>query len=256
MDYPEREVYPSAPIAIVTAEIQFGYEPALNDRATRDAFAERVRSFLPSLREDSGDWRLRATSEDLQTTATLSSGALEVAMSGTAYTRYEESFGPAVERVCEAFAGVAPSTQVVRVGLRYIDEIRVPSPPTEVAGWSEWIADELVAGATMLPGASGEQLRAVTQFRSRDGARVDFQWGTLHAGTVVAADLPFRASRPPADIFVLDVDASWESDGRYRKFDTAEVAAELAALHVPCGEIFAKAQKPALKEIFRKERTS
>lgn len=263
MDYQDREVYPNAPIAIVTAEIQFGYEPLLNDQRALDRFAMLVRDALPLLQQrgigaagdDSGrtTTQLRATSQDRQTTATLSSQALEIAMSGYAYTHYEESFGPAVERVCDAFVEAVGRTQVTRIGLRYIDEFRVPEPPEDAAGWSHWVADELVAGAGMLPGGSAEQLRSIAQLRGRDGSRIVFQWGTVHAGTVVSPDLPFRVERPPSDIFVLDVDAAWEADGEYRMFETKSVAETLSGLHVPCGEIFANAQKPAVKELFRKE---
>ena len=50
--YANRESYPHAPLAIVTAELRLNYEPRIKDDAVRDQFATAVRSRFPILRNE------------------------------------------------------------------------------------------------------------------------------------------------------------------------------------------------------------
>ncbi|BCI91734.1 hypothetical protein NIIDMKKI_69400 [Mycobacterium kansasii] len=53
--------------------------------------------------------------------------------------------------VCEALIDANVRPALVRVGLRYIDEVRVPEPITDVRAWAKWIDDGIIRPLTIGP---------------------------------------------------------------------------------------------------------
>ena len=62
----------------------------------------------------------------------------------TAYREFDD-FRMGVTAVCEALIGANVRPALVRVGLRYIDEIRVPEPVTDARAWDKWIDSSVVS---------------------------------------------------------------------------------------------------------------
>ncbi len=265
--YEGREVYPNAPLAIVTAEIRFGYEPRLRNDTARDRFAEAVRGTFPRLSAEQAltltvsgpegarqtvEPQVRATRADQQATVSLNAAALSLSMSGKAYEDYEASFAPLMTVVVDAVRQAAGDVPVQRLGLRYIDEVR-PPVPTVGSEWSVWINSELL-GATRALGDPVAAHRSVTTFARGGGRTVTFNAGQFDGGTVVDVTLPFSTRRDtPGPLFVIDVDSAWEPED-HTPLDTSTVAEILADLHAPVGGVFQWSITDAARALFRQPR--
>lgn len=266
--YRGREVYPNAPLAIVTAEIRLGYEPRLKSDAARDRFAERVRDTFPRLSAEQAvtftiagpdgtaqqtfEPQVRATRTDRQATVSLNATALSLSMAGRAYTDYDTSFAPLMAVAVDALHEAAGPAPVERLGLRYIDEVRPPSAP-EGGDWSIWVNEALV-GATRALDAPVAGHRSVTTFVRGRGRTVTFNAGKFDGGTVVDAHLPFaRKNGVAGPLFVIDVDSAWEPED-HTPLDPGLVAERLADLHTPIGGVFQWSITDAAREMFRQPR--
>jgi len=265
--YEGREVYPNAPLAIVTAEIRFGYEPRLRNDSARDRFAEAVRGTFPRLSAEqaltftlsgpegprqTAEPQVRATRADQQATVSLNATALSLSMSGRAYVDYDASFAPLMDVVVNAVREAAGDVPVQRLGLRYIDEVRRPVP-TLGSDWSVWINSELL-GATRALDDSVTAHRSVTTFARGGGRTVTFNAGQFDGGTVVDVTLPFSTKRDtPGPLFVIDVDSAWEPEA-HTSLDPATVAEILADLHAPVGGVFQWSITNAARAMFRQPR--
>ncbi|MGP4058993.1 TIGR04255 family protein, partial [Mycobacterium sp. 4D054] len=250
MTYPRREVYAHAPLAMVTVEVQLNYEPLIKKQSTLDVFGTAVREVLPVLelsgvflkqkdRQDSDDDspKLRAIRQDGQAVAALSPTSLSLSVSGESYRGYKETFEPLLRSVVEAYETAVPNSSVRRIGLRYLDEIRVPEPPSDLTGWSHWIAPELVAASTIFPGGEHNGIRAF--YHNSEGDReLVCSWGTFHGATVVGQDQPFsRSGLPETRMFVLDVDSATKFP-EYHIFGAGDVLETVKILHEPIGLVF------------------
>lgn len=265
--YRGREVYPNAPLAIVTAEIRFGYEPRLKSDTARDRFAEAVRRTFPRLSAEQAvtftvagpdgggttvEPQVRATRSDRQATVSLNASALSLSMSGRAYVDYESSFAPLMAVAIDGVREAAGEVPIQRLGLRYIDEIRPPRPPAD-GDWSAWVNGALL-GAT---GALDDPVtghRSVTTFARGHGRTITFNAGRFDGGSVVDAALPFFSEHDaPGPLFVIDVDSAWEPEN-HAPLDPGTVAETLADLHAPVGGVFQWSITDAAREMFRQPR--
>lgn len=266
MTYPRREVYSHAPLAMVTVEVQLNYEPQIKKQSTLDGFGTAVREVLPILelsgvfpkgkdRQSSDDDspKLRAIRQDGQAIATLSPTSLSFSVSGETYRGYKETFEPLLSAVVEAYETSVPDSSIRRIGLRYLDEIRVPEPPGDLAGWSYWIAPELVAASTILPRGEHNGIRA--SYHNSEGDReLVYWWGTFHGATVVGQDQPFsRSGLPKTRMFVLDVDSA-KTFPEYHVFGAGDILETVRSLHEPVGSVFQNSITDAARRMFRGEK--
>jgi uncharacterized protein (TIGR04255 family) len=265
MTYANREVFVHAPLAIVTAEVQLNYEPRINDEATRAKFSEEIRSLLPVLERQSVNsftlqnnevlqsesiQQLRATSLDKSTTATLHQTSLSVSMDGRTYSGFS-SFTPVFDAAVAALEKTLDSVVVKRVGLRYIDEIRVEAPPGHTEGWSPWINDALLAPVKAYEDSNAEVLRGNVIYNPGENRKVIFNWGEFIGSSVVGPDVPFHnAAIAPSKLFLLDVDSAWEPTD-FVLLDREEINKIVDKLHDPIGEIFQWSITEKARELFR-----
>ncbi|WP_258725134.1 TIGR04255 family protein [Cellulomonas sp. NS3] len=262
--YLGREVFPSAPLAIVTAEMRFGYEPRLKDDPVRDRFAEAVREAFPVLSieqavtftmssvggpEATTIPQVRATTTDRQATVTLNATSLSLAMSGNTYVEFASSFAPLMAICVKALHQAAGNVPLQRLGLRYIDEVRPPTAPPD-GDWSMWVRRDLL-GATGALEAEVSGHRSSTTFRSGPGRTITFNAGQFDGGTVIDAALPFApAEIEQGPVFIIDVDSAWEP-GEHTPLDPDSLEQVLAELHEPVGGIFQWSITEASRELFR-----
>lgn len=265
--YEGREVYANAPLAIVTAEIRFGYEPKLRNDGARDRFAEAVRHAFPRLSAEQAvtltvtgsegasqtvEPQVRATRSDQQATVSLNASALNLSMSGRAYVDYDTSFAPLMAVAVDAVREAAGEVPIQRLGLRYIDEIR---PPASQVGssWSNWVNGALL-GATEALSDPVAGHRSVTTFSRGGGRTVTFMAGQFEGLTVVDATLPFSTNRgTPGPLFVIDVDSAWEPE-EHTPLEPSTVAEILADLHAPVGGVFQWSITDGARAMFRQPR--
>jgi len=269
--YANRESYLHAPLAIVTAELRLNYEPRIKDDAVRDQFATAVRSRFPILRNEqvvtltiqaAGQAsvkqehvpQLRATSRDAGTTVALNPTSLSISMSGDAYDTYEKSFEPQMAAAVNALRAVLGDVVVVeRLGLRFIDEIRPPQPPTSTEEWGRWVNPQLLGAAGALGAAPAGALRSSLVHRPDLEHTVTFQCGEFEGVTVVDPGLPFaRKDQAASKMFVLDLDSAWAPTG-FALLEPKAIMDELAKLHGPVGELFQWSITEDARAMFRKE---
>lgn len=185
--------------------------------------------------------------------ATLASNRLS--FETTAYSHFPE-FKEQVLACCRALveAGVTPALR--RVGLRYIDEIRIPDDDvSDARKWSTWINSRLVDQLSIGPEqASVQHAEGVVTYALADGRGLNFRFAALPQGAVVS---PAALVRPPFDaerpLFVLDLDGYQDFiDPDATLFSPDIVANTLDAVHGPSGATFQAAITDEAREIFRR----
>lgn len=249
----EHEVYPNAPLVLVTAQVRFAHEPRLNSGEVRDVFAELVRGSLPVLDietvEHDGDTvkQLRATNEKRTVSAAVSTQSLTI--EATEYTH----FGDFAQLLTTCFTGLeraVGSVYVERAGLRYVDEVRPPNVES-TRDWEQWICPDLVTPARFLPEMPAVGLRGVTVYGVGDRTVMVFQWGEVIGRSVVAPSTVVRKSASPdGRFFVLDADTFWVPESPIAARPT-ELVERFHELHTPASAVFRTSLTKAAESLFR-----
>ena len=146
-------------LALVAAEIRFTDAARLRQQQTKDAvtialeerfpFAEPLQraevnlNLVPGGGQPQVQERLGVVLKNARSTETLTIMSESLTYETTAYTSFEKLL-EAVTEACDALDAAKVRPAVQRVGLRYIDELRVPEQVTDVRQWSTWINDRLI----------------------------------------------------------------------------------------------------------------
>ncbi|MGA8246347.1 MAG: TIGR04255 family protein, partial [Nocardioides sp.] len=222
MDYANREVFPSSPLALVAAEVRFNDSPRLRQQSTIDAISMALESTLPVQGQQQTDLNVAVRAggvprvkvsqgrimKDLKSTSAMTLTPDRMSFETTAYTEFSD-FRQRVVTCCRALvdAGVTPALR--RVGLRYIDEIRVPTDAVaDAREWRTWIDARLVDHLLIGPAdAAVPQTEGTILYSLGDRKGLNFRFAARPKGAVVSpATLvrrPFDADLP---FFVLDLD--------------------------------------------------
>ncbi|MGW5137558.1 TIGR04255 family protein [Nocardia beijingensis] len=266
--YPNREVFPDTPLALVAAEIRFTDSPRLRQQATLDAVALALESNFPYVQQTQqealqfvvtpgGAAPAPAPSPVVMTnqttTASVSLTPSSVVYETTAYTEFPDLL-EMVGAACRALldAGVRPAIR--RIGLRYIDEVRVPDQILDVREWSNWIDPRLIDHLHVAPkGLPVQTTQCVTTYDLGEGRGFHFRFAAFGGGAVVQ---PHTLRRPRAfeegPLFVLDFDGYQEFDAQSAvELDRDVVLKCLTAVHAPAGEAFQNSITDRARELFR-----
>jgi uncharacterized protein (TIGR04255 family) len=266
--YPNREIFPDAPLALVAAEIRFTDAARLRQQQTKDEvtialeerfpFAEPLQraevnlNLVPSGGQPQIQERLGVVLKNTSSTETLTIMSESLTYETTAYTSFERLL-EAVTDACNALdaAKVRPALQ--RVGLRYIDEVRVPEQVTDVRQWSKWINDRLIGHLEVGPqdvAATGTQ--GVSTYDLGEGRGLNFRFAALNQGPIVVPQFLKRPAIPSGHFFVLDFDGFQDFGGQDAVPLSAEVVrASLSSVHVPCGAAFQRSITDEARKLFR-----
>lgn len=186
----DREVYPNAPVVLVALEVRHPTTGPLA-HAQRLKLKQRLGKQLPILKS-SRLTMLQATvgattapevnteefpkyfSRDRTLAVSIRSEAIVVEM--TRYLRWEH-LRELTAKVLEARQEVDGVAGVERVGLRYIDEIRVPDDTRE--GWAQWVDSTLLGPAPLGEplGLRVAQWHGITVFESGPDRAVALRYG-------------------------------------------------------------------------------
>lgn len=241
--------YRNAPLKYVLFVANLAPTPMLGERATLDEIHERLRGDLP-VREDlrDGDRDVATNVVGARFVDARRSRAVSVMATGIAVdtTDYGEFTG-FVELLALALAAIAPLAQgreCRRLGLRYVDEIRIPGArPGDIGQWQGWIDDGLlppVAVRTPEHGARREVAGALEDVRA-GGFGVRFAWHTGD-GYAVLPDGPLTIDNPcePGPYFALDTDSYWAAGPADPALTLAdpELIERVRSLHEPVQEYF------------------
>lgn len=130
---------------------------------------------------------------------------------------------------------------VLRAGLRYIDEVRLPQPPESVTGWKGWISDHLLEPFSLDPSASPSNGTVILQYGDAPGYVTVFRAAPFAKGRTVQEQGPLRMpfTTPDGPYFLLDTDASWADPNRQiPEFSISSLETILETLHKPCRQLF------------------
>lgn len=263
--YAHREVYANAPLALVAAEMRFSYAPRLRDENTRDQIQEALEDVLP-IRRQPASFVIQVGSPGLEpppdpgmllldrastTSATITTQA--VSIETTDYSEYDKFRGMA-SRVLSAVGTLAKVPAVERLGLRYVDEVRVPDKITDAKQWSKWVNNKLVQPLDVFDGSTpGYQGVALIE-RGQD-RYVEARWAALDAASTIGSDPLRRAVPPPGPFFLLDFDSYWSASEPIdaREFELNSTLALLDDLHDPIGSTFQNSLTIKARRLFRGE---
>ncbi len=183
---------------------------------------------------------LRLSSRDRTTALVVKQDALVVET--TAYAGWSQSFRPLVEKAIRALKDANPPDGVRRVGLRYIDEIRVPGVGNESSDWTGYVNDHLLAAASpeIIPsGMQAQQWQGIVQYRTSPSSALTVRYGPQY-GHAVDPGGPTRRQNPPppGHFFLLDSDSYWSDEEEVPEYDTEWIMERCDLLHSPASEFF------------------
>lgn len=266
----EIEIYPNAPLQLVAFEVRFPYAPALATTDGTAAIYAELSDLVPivhaphhpaldlaplaglSVVSSGGLMRM------LDRRRELSIGVMPTALvvETTAYERYER-FADVIAQALHALESSAQPAGVQRVGLRYVDEIRVPAV-AKLADWEEYVKSTLIAGLHIQDGYEPTRTESQVQFTIDDRLRTVMRCGAME-GFVVDPNGILKVRRVETGMFFLiDLDSSWTADeAETPPFSREDVIDICSQLHAPVRAIFEASITDRLRdEVLRKEVTA
>jgi uncharacterized protein (TIGR04255 family) len=265
-DYPRREIFPSAPLEFVACEIRVPTAPRLVRNDTFEALTDALRDDFPIPEEeqiqtfpviggkDSGvetERRFRFLSRKRTASAVVARNAITVET-----TDYQEfgDFRTLVLTVADAVVATTDIVGIERIGLRYIDEIRVPDEIGDASDWRGWISADVVGVLGVADGYTADALQTVVRIAGEDSTGVVLRYAAM-VGEGVVGDGPLRRRTPAVSgpFFVIDTDSYRTSTGpEMEDFAHDRIAAILDVIHEPVGTLFHRAITDRLREEFRR----
>jgi uncharacterized protein (TIGR04255 family) len=265
----QREIYPRSPLRVVTAEFRFPLSTVLSDEdmlpllaaALGDAFpiiepanVASVRSGPTFVTQGPGfassrlEVGYRFLSRDRTSAVTV--GSTRMAVETTHYESWmsfsEDLVYSSLQAVGEglnAFAGLE------RVGLRFINEIRVPSNPRTPNDWASFISPNLLAASDLALGGSVRSIQNVIQFEMNEQVKLRIRTGNYHSRVGSQGPLKFRHPAEAGPYFLIDMDSYWMTPGILSPWDISEAMRVTESLHDPIDQLF----EACITESYREE---
>jgi uncharacterized protein (TIGR04255 family) len=263
--YPSREIFPDAPLALVTAEVRFTDAARLRQQQTKDevaiALEERFPFAEPLQQTDVNltpaappqiQQRIGVVLKNAASTETLTIMSGSLTYETTAYANFDDLL-KAVTAACDALIAAKVRPAMRRVGLRYIDEVRVPETITDVRRWGKWIdyrlIDQLEVGPDAVPAT---MTQSVSTYDLGGGKGLNFRYAALNQGPIVVPQFLKRSAIESGPFFVLDFDGFHDfTGGQAVSLSSATVCESLSAVHVPCGTAFQRSITDEARSLFR-----
>lgn len=261
-----RSPYASAPLRFVAFEVQFGFVPALATEENRAAIYQQLHERYPLADAQMAPLRLPliaaggpppAPGSDLvmtnrDRTQSITIGATAFTLQATTFTDSDELLA-SIDEGLRALGSIdVPAVR--RVGLRFVDEIRIPGID-RADRWEPYLSADILgpvrfgstfdvqSAETQLMLRLAEDVQGVVRFGPRIGFAVDPR-GRLKLSEV----------DPGGQFFLLDIDAAWQPP-----VDTLvplvreEIASIYWRLDEPSHLLFESAITDRAREIFWRE---
>jgi len=260
-----REIYPHAPLALVAFELRTSHVPEFDSRTGAIALYEQLRQELPIIppaRQPVFELSTAGAGQQSVTPSTplemldrrrvrsvvVSSNRLVVQT--TEYVQFE-AFRDFVRRVLEAASNVAAIEAIERVGLRYIDEIRIDGVE-KPAEWRPYIDAGLLAPKRTALGLEASAFNTLVEFTLGEEQGVNMRVGAVK-GRVIDPTGPLRVkSDSDGPFFLIDIDSFWAPPVDELPPFSADVVVDICSrLHEPSRALFESALTDRAREIFR-----
>ena len=244
----DQKVYRNPPIAMVAVEVRHsGTDPV--SEAGYTAIRQKLRKQWPvqlpaqDVTLDFGssgpspvviEYR-RFASRDRRTAIAIRPGSTTVE---TVDYKGWDDLQLTLRAALEVRAEVSEPSGYERVGLRYIDEVRVPGG-AEATDWALWVHPSLLAAqpdeGVELPLSDWQ---GMSQFGPADGRSLVLRYGP-RKGYAVEPNGPLRRPETPAGaFFLLDFDSFWETSGPVPEFEPDTLMTRCDHLHAPVRRLF------------------
>lgn len=267
-----REVYPNAQLQLVAAEIRYPFSPRLGGEEALTFFASKLADLLPipePIQQQTlilgagvapdikGQSSFRLFARDRTTAATVSPTSF--LLETTDYERYG-SFRRILSQLLGALAEFGKPAGLERIGLRYIDEIRVPNVTSSApSAWEPYMHEALIAAPKLaseaLPGMDPAVWNGMLTFQSPEQTTLVVRYGSFD-GYSVDPNGPLRVKRrtEPTAFFLFDIDSFWMMNEEIADFDVDYVVQTCDRLHRPISSVFERCITNRLRdEVLRKE---
>ena len=254
------EIYPHAPVVLVAIEVR--HPPASMSNQTA-AHAKKLLADVCPLSRPATVTTINTVAgqpPDVKTspvtrfmsrdrTLAVSFQPEAVLVETTKHDRYER-LRSVLKLAVTARQDMEPVDGLDRIGLRYIDEVRVPSLSEDLTTWSDWVDESLLgpARAATPLGLAVEQWQGVTQFATNDGNTLVLRYGPRHGYSVDPAGDLKRPTPPPGPFFLLDLDSFWSAGEVVPPFELNSVLERADALHTPVRSMFESLITDRLRE--------
>lgn len=253
----EDEIYPNAPIVDMVAEIRFSQCEPL-DKIKLRGFTTALGERLPLLTEEtemlpvqlpSPDGQVevpvtneetfpRWSSRDKRTVLTLRQNILS--LETTDYLGYFD-VRELLEKAVIALKRIMAPTGVTRIGLRYIDEIRVPSNGEDSQPrWEDWVNLSLL-GPKTVSGHHGLMLlgnQGTAVFGGEEGTTLVLRYGAQDEYVIPSTPQLRRPMPSPGPLFKLDMDSFQTYDDYIPPFEVGDILETADLLHKPIKNVF------------------
>ena len=265
----DREVYPHAPVVLVALEVRHPSTGSLSQdqqRSIKKALANDLpiqgtgqltkfegvfsETSTPSLSVESFP---KYFSRDKTVSASFRETA--IVLETTRYLGWDRLSALAT-RTLEARIAAGGVDGVERLGLRFVNEIRVPSNAD--TDWADWLDVGLLgpagpAAKLNLPIAKSEGLML---FSPKPEFNVVLRYGLAEGYAVdPGGDLKRPTSHTPGPFFLLDIDSFWTPSEEIPEFNIDQLMDTAEALHTPIDELFEGLITHRLREgVFRDAR--
>jgi uncharacterized protein (TIGR04255 family) len=245
----DHKVYAHPPIAMVAVEVRHsGTDPV--SEAGYSAIRERLRKRWPvqvpaqdiTLEFGSSgpsptvvDYR-RFISRDRRTAIVIRPNSTTVE---TVDYKGWDDMQSTLEVAFEVRADVSEPSGFERVGLRYIDEVRVPYEEGGPIDWSPWVHESLLGAR---PDDTGDlvlsEWQGLSKFGPKEGRSVVVRYGPRE-GYAVEPNGPLRRPNTPnGPFFLLDFDSFWETSDSVPEFEPLALMSKCDDLHAPVRKLF------------------
>lgn len=169
----------------------------------------------------------------------------------TKYDRYER-LRELAHLAFEARQVASPVDGIDRIGLRYIDEIRVPDMDGGVSptAWSAWIDASLLGPAPLGEGLglTPAQLQGLAMFEKAPDQSLVLRYGPRDGYAVNPDGDLKRTTTPPGPFFLVDIDSFWMAQAETPEPDVDWILRMCDALHAPVRALFERLITNRLRE--------
>lgn len=269
--YENREVFANAPLEFVAAEVRFPYAPQLSKEEAFGRLADAFRKRFPIPEREHRPQGVAISPEGMKPveahdvyrflnrsrTASVTVVPAAVTVETTDYHEYSD-FRELLGEVLDAVASFDAVVGVERVGLRYIDELRVPSPIGQPLDWSGYVNADLLRPLVVAEGYHPAAVEGVIRLDCGEARGVLIRYASLDGQGVVGGGPLKRRSRPAdGPFFVVDIDSYWSSEGLdVPDFSAGSVLETFDTLHQPVGVLFLRMVTEQFKdEVARRAHT-
>jgi len=262
----EHEVYPNPPVVLVALEVRHPTSEPLTSSEER-AIKSHLGARLPIARTAQlASFQMVAGSlvaptpnvetfiryMDRKSTVAVSFRRDAMTVEASVYPGWDE-FQVIIAEAIDARMRVAPVDGVERIGVRYIDEIRVPSDGGEPT-WGDWVSSSLLPPKPSEPvDLQLTQWQGVAVYGGQPGHTLILRYGPM-TGFAVDPSSELRRGKPAdgGKYFLMDIDSFWTPDGSVPELDRDNVLRTCNDLHRPVRSLFEGLIQPKLRdEVFR-----